>query len=149
MTRLPTALLILAVAACGGGGTEPDLDASTTESIAAALGAGSTELALRYGEAVRINGSVLRIGFDRIIGDSRCPVDAVCVWMGDAAVEVGIAAGTGPTFPLVLHTALAPRSVVWNGVSVTLLELTPSPKASDPPRVEEYAIRLELRRAPR
>ncbi|MDP2955338.1 MAG: hypothetical protein Q8N53_02865 [Longimicrobiales bacterium] len=102
------------------------------------------ELTLRMGEEKAVGGSVLRIAFGQVLEDSRCPVDAMCVWAGNAAVELGIRAGMGPTHPLRLSTTLEPRSTVWNGLRVTLLEVAPAPRAAEPTKPGAYSVRVRV-----
>ncbi len=87
---------------------------------------------------------MIRLGFGEVLEDSRCPVDVTCVWEGNGKVVIGIAAGMGPTHALILNTSLDPRAVVWNGIRVTLLELTPAPHAGTDIPPEDYAVRLRL-----
>jgi hypothetical protein len=101
------------------------------------------EVTLRHGQEQAVPGTVLRLSFMRVIEDSRCPINAVCVWMGDGVAEVGIRAGMGPTFPLRLHTSLEPHSADWNSARVTLLELSPSP-LGEPIAEKSYAVRLRV-----
>lgn len=109
-----------------------------------ALVATPTELTLRVGEEKAIGGSVLKLSFGRVLEDSRCPIDAICVWEGNAAVEMGIRAGMGPTIPLRLNTTLEPHAAAWNGVLVTLLEVAPAPKASEPTRPDAYSVKVRV-----
>ena len=74
-----------------------------------------------------------------VVEDSCCPIDAICIWMGNEMAEVGIAAGTGPAFPLRLNTPMEPRSADWNGARVTLLELS-----SETIRAEDYTVKLRV-----
>lgn len=104
----------------------------------------SREIVLQYGEDIRLEGSVLRLSFNEVLEDSRCPVDVTCVWEGNGKVIIGIAAGMGPTHALILNTALDPRSVVWSGIRVTLLELSPSPHAGTNIPPKDYAVLLRL-----
>jgi hypothetical protein len=104
----------------------------------------SREVVLEYGDDIRLEGSVLRLSFGEVLEDSRCPVDVTCVWEGNGKVVIGIAAGMGPTHALILNTSLEPRSVVWSGIRVTLLELTPAPHAGTPIPPQDYAVRLRL-----
>lgn len=110
----------------------------------AALLPGVREIVLEYGDDIRLDGSVLRIGFGELLEDSRCAVDVVCVWEGNGKVIIGMAAGMGPTYPLTLNTSLEPRSVVWSGIRVTLLELNPAPQAGKRISPEDYSVRLRL-----
>ena len=65
------------------------------------------EFTLRPGESVTIQSTDLRVSFQGVVEDSRCPADATCVWAGDAvvALEVGTAS-------LELRSTTAPEGVV-------------------------------------
>lgn len=103
-----------------------------------------TRVVVHFGQEVQVEGSVLRLSFVRVLEDSRCPADVTCVWEGNARVEVGIAAGMGPTFPLQLNTAIAPKFAEWRGVRVTLLDVRPYPTSRQPIPSDEYTIELEV-----
>lgn len=130
-------MLLLTTAGCDEA-TGPEADRQE------ALLADSWEITLRFGEEKRVGQSVVQMMFGEVVADSRCPIDAVCVWMGDAAVELRIRAGMGPTQPLRLHTNMEPRSTVWNGLRVTLLEVQPAPRAAEPTRAEDYAVKVRV-----
>lgn len=102
------------------------------------------DVTLGFGEDRVIEGTVLRMTFAAVLEDSRCPTDVACVWEGNATVEVGIGAGMGPTFPLQLNTSLEPRSVEWNELLVTLLELSPSPVSDSAIPTADYSVKLRL-----
>ena len=137
------ATVMVGVAAGCGGSTAPELD-DPMETVLDA----PQELTLQYGEEKSVGGSVLMVSFGQVLGDSRCPVDVVCVWAGNAEVELGIRMGMGPTVPLRVNTTLEPRFADWSGVRVTLLEVLPQPRAGDPPRPEDYSVRVRLERTP-
>lgn len=134
---LSPVLLALGATGCGNP-TAPD---QTRDSALLTL---SREIVLQYGEDIRLEGSVLRLNFGEVLEDSRCPVDVTCVWQGNGKVVIGIAAGMGPTHALFLNTSVEPRSVVWSGIRVTLLELTPAPHSETEIPLEEYRVRLRL-----
>jgi len=102
------------------------------------------ELTLRVGEEKAIPNSVVRLAFGMVVEDSRCPIDVVCVWQGNAVVELGIRAGMGPTIPIRLNTTLEPRSTVWSGIRVSLLELQPAPRAAEPTKEDAYQVKVRL-----
>lgn len=137
MKRVATAAaLVWMVAACGlstGPGTPGDDDPTTVE--------------LGVGEAVTIPGTVLRVEFLGVEEDSRCPVDVTCVWEGNAAVELGLNAGSGPTHLHVLNTALEPRAVDFAGVRVTVVGLTPQPHEGEPIPPDHYVVTLRVESA--
>jgi len=134
------AALAVPVIGCGSS-TGPELDDPLQTVLSA-----PQELTLGYGEEKSVGGSVLRVAFVRVVEDSRCPVDVVCVWAGNALVELGIRMGMGPTFPLQINTTLEPRFADWNDVRVTIVELLPQPREGDPPRPESYTVKIRLER---
>ena len=87
------------------------------------------EFSLRPGEAVGLDAGRLQIRFERVGGDSRCPVDVRCVWEGDAAVMVTVSGRDG-RIPIELHTAgrlASPVSI--DGFRLHLRRLEPVPRA--------------------
>jgi hypothetical protein len=137
MKRTMLCALLLALVACGEP-TGPDASPD------AAFVPASTDLTLEVGEEQSVGGSVVKVTFVRVVEDSRCPMDVVCVWEGNAVVELGIRAGTGPTFPMQINTTLEPRATEWNGARVTILELQPYPKASEPTRSDAYTVKIRV-----
>jgi len=129
--------LLLALAGCdeATGPEEARQDAVLTA---------SQEMTLRYGEEKAIGQSVVHLSFGQVVEDSRCPIDAMCVWAGNAMVEIGIRAGMGPTYALRLGTNLEPRWTVWNGIRITLLEVQPAPRAAEPTKPEDYSVKVRL-----
>ncbi len=135
------AALFLATTACNDS-TGPELSAAVSSNPDTPLVTAPLKITLRHGQDGMVGGTVLRVSFLRVVEDSRCPIDAICFWMGDGVAEVGIAAGAGPTFPLQLHTSMEPYSAEWNDVRLTLLELSPAPRASEPTRSADYVVTL-------
>jgi hypothetical protein len=85
---------------------------------------------LAPGETASIDESAMRLRFERVSGDSRCPADAVCIQGGDAIVHVQ-ASGVGDSRTLELHTGDSSRaSATYGGVTVALQELQPYPFSS-------------------
>jgi len=68
-----------------------------------------------------------RILFVGVTGDSRCPADAFCIQLGDAAVRLRVF-DTGATNDYELHTDSSQRaSFVHRDLRVELLQLQPYP----------------------
>src|SRR6185295_14506969 len=87
---------------------------------------------LSPGETASIEGRGVKLRFESVTGDSRCPGDAVCITGGDAIVKV-TGSGDGGTLSLELHTGDSSRaSVTYGSVKVTLVELQPYPFGSLP-----------------
>lgn len=140
MKKIVTTMLALGLLGCSGS-TAPEVD----EPLQSILNA-PQELTLAWGDEKPVGGSVLKVSFAQVLEDSRCPIDVVCVWAGNAVVELGIRMGMGPTFPLQINSTLEPRFADWNGVRVSLLDVLPQPRANDPPRKEAYTVRVRVER---
>ncbi len=117
--RIATLLLcLLTAAACGE-------DAPTGPTVSL-----DERFTLAPGETASVADSAMRLRFDGVSGDSRCPADAVCIQGGDAIVHVQ-ASGVGDAMSLELHTGDSSRaSATYGGVKVALVELQPYPFSS-------------------
>jgi len=141
MRRILATGLLLAAGACS---TMSGPDGTNVAAQLAAASPSPVQITLRHGQERAVDGTVLRLSFLGVVGDSRCPNDVVCVWAGDGVAEIGVSAGEGPTVPLRLHTTLEPKFSDWNGVRVTLLELSPAPRATQPIKAADYSVRLQV-----
>lgn len=136
------ALIAVAATACSSPSTSGDTKLPDEQGSPSVQGSG--EISLTLGQEKPALGTVLHVTFTRVVGDSRCAVDVVCVHAGNGEVELGIRMGTGPTHALRLNTMDEPKSTIWNNVRVTLLELTPEPRTNPPHDTSAYAVRLRL-----
>ena len=87
----------------------------------------------------------LRITFTGVTGDSRCPVDVVCVWEGDAVVRLSLRQSSGDAETRELHTADG-RAVTFGGFSIALVRLDPAPRSTQP--IPPASYRLVVRVSP-
>lgn len=109
---------VLAVPGCNG----EDDDGTTTLPARVELG---REFEVGYGKTVLIED--IAIEFTAVVEESRCPIDAVCVWGGNARILV--TANRGNT-TRVLELGLWPQSatmVVFEGRVIEFRELHPYP----------------------
>jgi hypothetical protein len=128
MRQLFLALCLLPVAACLG--KSPAAPAPVNR-----------EVVLAPGQSVDVAAG-LSVRFVSVIGDSRCPGDAICIQGGDAIVRIEIESGDERGHRD-LHTGtLAP--VAFDDVQVGLVELQPYPFSSLPFDPRDYRATLRV-----
>jgi hypothetical protein len=93
------------------------------------------------GDTVAVKDAGLSLRFERVVTDSRCPGDAICITAGEAVLAFTLSRSGSPV-PLSLSTA-SPRQHVAAGWVLILSELTPYPFASRPPiDPKDYRVTL-------
>lgn len=100
---------------------------------------------VRVGETIVVEG--IRVRFIEVRNDSRCPVDVVCVWAGDATVVLAVELDCeckAPAYQLELHTTLEPKAGDAHGYRVHLRHLEPSPHSLVPVPAGDYRAWLRL-----
>jgi hypothetical protein len=142
MRQLIAALLITGLAACSGNtATTPDATAQTNQQVAQREIGRAFDM--KIGETIAVGD--LRLTFQRVVNDSRCPIDAVCVWAGDAEIALRIEQGSQAAVAA-LHSHLEPRRTVWNGYTIQLVSIAPSLSASSPVDPSQYRAQLLVTR---
>lgn len=129
---------LLACRTSGAAGPDPDGCGVTADTL----------LTLCVGREVLAPDGVMRVVLLAVRNDSRCPVDAMCVWQGNAEVQIGIAFGMGPTVPYVLNTGLDPRAVVLGTYQLTLTDLRPVPLSYRSIPQDQYVATVRFARPP-
>lgn len=116
-----------------------------TEPVVYSQAEAADSVRIRVGQTIIVEG--VKVRFSAVESDSRCPMDAVCVWQGDAVavfvVEQNCECRT-PAFELKLHTTLEPKSGSAYGFRVELLQLAPYPRASSPTKPDAYSAYIRL-----
>ncbi len=95
---------------------------------------------LDYRQKVLINNK-LEIYFEDIAGDSRCPLNVMCVWEGDGAVVLNIRI-KGLELKTTLHTTLQPQHVSVDEYVIKLISLNPYPVYGKEIKKEDYKVEL-------
>jgi len=85
-------------------------------------------LALRAGQEHPLPGAAGYLAMIKVEEDSRCPIDAVCVWEGNAAVSLSLRPPSGPAATWRLNTTTPPKSFTALGYEVRLDSLLPAPR---------------------
>jgi hypothetical protein len=123
--------------------------AATTLAIAASCATVDTAVvaepgatfSLPVGATAAVSGNSARITFNRVTSDSRCPIDVVCVWAGDAPIELTIAR-EGSTEARTLSLIAPKNEVVVGDLRIRFVGLTPAAKQSEPPATRAYVAQL-------
>lgn len=122
--RVLVIVAALNAAACFGSPTGPD----------AVVG---TPFELKVGALSELpNGA--RLKFEHVTADSRCPMDALCVWIGDATVVVTLHPSQGAAESRELHTQPAGSQISYSGYTIKLTALAPYPRSSQQIQPGDY-----------
>ena len=86
------------------------------------------EFVLKPGQTIAIKQTNIKIQFDSVLNDSRCPIEVRCVWSGNAEVKLMLQRSSKqkakPTSAIV-NTVNANRSIDYLGYRIQLLKLNP------------------------
>jgi hypothetical protein len=100
---------------------------------------------LAPGQSATVQGASIRVSFLRVLGDSRCPADALCVQGGDAIVAIEVDPDGSPSVPYELHTGnMAP--VKHGDLTIELVQLSPYPFSTRTIQPDEYRATLRVTR---
>ncbi len=100
---------------------------------------------LQVGDRAKVNNGDFVVHFVSVPQDSRCPVDVVCVWAGDAVVRLDLTS-SGWTRQHDLHTnsSVGAVSAEHDGHVLELIELTPAPRSNQSIGQGDYTARMRL-----
>jgi hypothetical protein len=101
------------------------------------------EVVIAAGQTAAISGTSIRIYFERVIGDSRCPADVMCIQGGDAIVRIAVVSGTRDAQQYDLHTGDM-KPVQHDQLTITLVQLQPYPFSSGPIQPGDYRLTLRV-----
>jgi hypothetical protein len=94
---------------------------------------------LAPGQTAQVEGTGLRVTFESVTADSRCPVDVTCVWEGDAVVVVYVRPASSAAAQHDLHTAgRYPSEAQAGDYRVRLVDLTPVRREGRSPGPGDY-----------
>ena len=97
---------------------------------------------LPLGKTAAVSGNGTRITFNRVTDDSRCPVDVVCVWAGDAKLELTISRNSAPAETRVVSITPPNNELVSGDLRIRLVGLAPAPRQSEPSAGRAYVAQL-------
>lgn len=150
MHRISMSLLALMLAAMWLQGCS---DGVSGRGDAMKLVAGDT-ISLAFGETVIIESSGLKVGFERVTSESRCPVEVECFWTGMGRISVSLSISdqaNAHVTPAIMGGGFDPKladilSGSALGYRVDLLELSPYPEKPGPIDERVYVATLRISR---
>ena len=121
----PVLLAVLAAWSCG---SKPRIGDPSSAPKTGNTMTTDQEFELGPGQSVLVGSEPLKITFDAITADSRCPPEVQCVWEGDAVAKVEAATGTQSPTVYELHTNTGfPTQVDHGGYRIRLTAVAPGP----------------------
>lgn len=113
-------------------------------------GAFHAEVTLRPGQVQAIASTPLRVGFERVAADSRCPSTALCIQSGDALVVFRVTVDGSNGGELLLRTrggASGDRlTATVAGYELSIGGLQPYPETTTPIPPGDYRVTLVVSR---
>lgn len=97
---------------------------------------------LKVGQTLRFPDESIRLTFNNVVEDSRCPAKTSCVWAGRFVASMTLE--RDDDMATTLEITLDEPTIVY-GYSVQLLDASPSPTVNDPtPDEDDYVLTLAL-----
>jgi hypothetical protein len=91
----------------------------------------------------------IALTFERVVADSRCPVDVNCVWAGEIRVALKLASPQTGAPPLELELSTREPIATARGIEVELLGALPAPNSKRAIAAADYLITLRVTPAPK
>jgi len=113
-------------------------------------GAFHTEVTLRPGDVTAVASTPLRIGFERVAADSRCPATALCVQSGDAQVVFNVSVAGSGAAEIRLRTVggTTGQDLIASvgGYELSIAGLQPYPETTTPIPSSDYRVTVSISR---
>jgi hypothetical protein len=101
------------------------------------------EFQIRFGEVVSIKKEGLKIGFENVVEDSRCPTGVECVWAGNAKIVILMKNNRRRAYTIKLNTSVEPKQDNFlKKYDVKLVSLSPYPKKDAKIKNRDYVATL-------
>lgn len=101
-----------------------------------------SEVTLKASDSAFLNNELM-ITFTGVGADSRCPIDVMCFWAGDAEIKLKLSKD-GLQKEVVLHTGLIPTAIVFDGYEIALKNVLPARKSNEDIKQNQYAVDLRI-----
>lgn len=135
--------------ACASVASEPASVASEPVEVSTQHPAFGASFTLHPGEAVEVGTERVRVRFDAVPQDSRCPRDVQCIRAGDATVRLTVTTAGQRDQTVNLRTTPAGAVATVGAYAVTLSDLAPARATTEEIREADYRASLSVTTAPR
>jgi hypothetical protein len=105
------------------------------------------EFQIAPGQAVSVRNETLKVRFESVIADSRCPKGEQCISAGNAEILIQLEAKGLEAKSFRLNTSNEPREVDYGGYGVRLVTLDPVPIMNRTVDPAKYLATLLVRKA--
>lgn len=105
----------------------------------------SQEFTLKLGERASIDNANLVIRFIDVIEDSRCPINARCIWEGNGKISLEMQKPDAEKVTVRVNTSLQPQTAVYDAYEILFKQLRPEPVAGSEIKPEDYRATLLVR----
>lgn len=99
---------------------------------------------LAYGKCLNDFERQGSICFDSVLTDSRCPVNVVCIWAGEAVVRFKLTRNNNSSIFIDLHTGTV--DTIVNGYKFSFIDLLPYPTTERTTKMEDYKARVVIKK---
>jgi hypothetical protein len=103
------------------------------------------EFKIEYGQELTVKGQGLKVKFVSVADDSRCAVNATCVWAGDAKIVIGVRQANTEGSRIELHTNGTPAEKYQRYV-IRLVALDPYPRTDVERKPSDYVATLLIKK---
>jgi hypothetical protein len=105
------------------------------------------EFKIKYSQELTVKGQGLKVKFDSLLEDSRCPTDVKCVWEGDAKILISVRRASAKESKMELHTnGRFSQAGKYRQYVIKLVTLSPYPRTSVKTKQSDYVATLLIKK---
>ncbi len=104
------------------------------------------EFEIKLGQEVWIKREGLKVSFNNVAEDSRCPTGVECIWAGNGKVVLKLSKVRKRTALMTLNTGVDPKQDDYRGYEIKLVNLNPYPKKDVKIKKREYVATMVVSR---
>ena len=119
-------------------------------SITVFAAAKTTEnVTVKAGQQKSAKRSKLKIKFESVVEDSRCPIGTNCIWAGNAKIKITVTSSQLGAKSFEINTTMGPQGDQYDGWAIKLDSLTPSPTVNGKIDPKKYIAKFTVTRLQR